>query len=274
MKTNKYKILVLSDLKDTTNNILKSTADLSKRIDAEVSFFHVKKPTDIVERESQLSAFRTISEKHTITKKRIENFVNQTREAHGISINYSYAFGNVKNEIEDYIQKHKPDMIVLGKRKSKAFSLGDNVTDFVLNTYKGIVLITGNESTYEFNEEISLGLLDDHNPFSQISFVNQLLERTNKPLKSFKVINKGSALQNKPSNPKTITYVFERNDNTVHNLSTYLSKSKVNMLLLDANLDSKNKKGGFNQSDIKSVINQLEIPLLISNNKNFIKTTK
>ncbi|WP_250433450.1 universal stress protein [Hanstruepera flava] len=273
MKNQKYKILVLSDLKDTTNNVLKNTANLSKVIDGEINFFHVKKPTDVVERESQLSTFRTISEKHTITKKRIEEFVSHTKGNYGVTINYSYTFGNVKNEIEDYINKHNPDIIVLGKRKSNPFRLGDNVTDFVLNTFKGIILISGNESTIEFNDQLSLGFLDGKNPFLNIDFVNELFERTKKPLKSFKVVSKGDNLleNNTTTEFKTVEYVFERSGNTVQNLTNYLSKSKVDLLLIDGNFKENNNEG-LNQPDIKSVINQLDISLLISNQKNFSKT--
>ncbi len=274
MKTNKHKILVLSDLKDNTNIVLKNTANLSKMVDGEISLFHVKKPTDIVERESQLSAFRTISEKHNITKKQIEHFVNHVKKTHGMTMNYSYTFGNVKNEIEDHIKKHKPDIIVLGKRKSNPFGLGDNVTDLVLNKFNGIVLISGNEDTIEFNDQLSLGLLDGKNPFTNISFTNELFGLTKKPLKSFKVVNKVDNLSenNSKNDFKTVEYVFERSDYTVKNLTNYLSKSKVDLLLIDGNTEN-NTKEGLNLSDVKSVINQLNISLLISNN-NFSKTIK
>lgn len=273
MKTNKYKILVLTDLKDSTKNVLRSTANLCKMIDGDVSLFHVKNPIDIVERESQLSAFRNISEKQTATKKQIEKFVSQIKEEHNLVVQYSYTFGNVKNEIEDYIIKHKPDIIVLGKRKSKLFSFGDNVTDFVLNAFDGIVLISGNDNPVEFNEEISLGLLDSNNPFEDIGFTNKLMKQTKQPLKAFKVVNKGNNLPKTTNNSisKMVEYVFERSDSTVPNLTNYLSKSNINLLLIDGNFRNTNKNTGLNQSDVKNVINQLDMSLLISNNKNFSK---
>ena len=74
MKNNRYKILVLSDLKDSTNSILKSSVSLAKMINGDVAFFHVKKATDVVENDSQLSAIRTINKLHTKTRSQIHFF--------------------------------------------------------------------------------------------------------------------------------------------------------------------------------------------------------
>lgn len=273
MKNIKYKILVLSDLKEATNEILKSTASLASIMDAEISVFHVKKPTDIVERESQLSAFRTINEKHILTKKQIEQFTTYFKETYNISMSHSYTFGNVKNEIKDYLSKSKPDIIVLGKRKSKTVSLvGDNITDFVLKNYKGPVLIAGSENKLEPNQELSLGVLNADNPLKALNFSEKLLKHSKKPLKSYKFINKVNTLtDNESSDIKTVEYVFERNDDTIRNLSGYISKGGINLLLIDRS--SKNKEG-FDKSDLKNVMNQLNVSLLISNENNFSQTNK
>ena len=67
MEKSQYKILVLSDLTKSTTSTLRSSASLAKMIDGNVEFFCVKKPTDIVEKENQLSAIRTINKKYNIT---------------------------------------------------------------------------------------------------------------------------------------------------------------------------------------------------------------
>ncbi len=76
MKNNRYKILVLSDLKNSTNSTLKSSVSLAKMINGDVDFFHVKKATDIVEYESQLSAIRTINKLHTTTSTEIQHLID------------------------------------------------------------------------------------------------------------------------------------------------------------------------------------------------------
>lgn len=268
MKNNNYKILVLSDLKDTTIEAIKNTVNLAKIIGGDIHLFHIKKPTDIVERESQLSALRTINEKYNNTKKQIEHFVNYTHKAHDISINYSYAFGNIKNEIEDYILKNKPDIIVLGKRKSKQVNVaGDNITDYVLKVHKGITMISGNQNVIEPHQDLSLGVLNVSETLSNVDFAEELLKHTKKPLKSFKFISNADRLQEKEpiSNIKTVEYLFECNDNSIQNLNNYISKNNINMLFIDGNYIKTKPKKGLKQSDIKSIMNKLNISLLISN---------
>ena len=96
MKNNRYKILVLSDLKNTTKSTLKSSASLAKMINGEVSFFHVKKATEIVEGDSQLSAIRTINKLHTTTRSEIKNLVESVAKDYDVKINHHHAFGNVE----------------------------------------------------------------------------------------------------------------------------------------------------------------------------------
>ena len=104
------------------------------------------KPTAIIEKESQLSAIRTINQKYNDTSKEIEKFIKPISDTYKITINSSHAFGNLKNEISNYISENKPDIIVLGKRKSKVLSiLGDNITDFILKTFDGIIMIASNK---------------------------------------------------------------------------------------------------------------------------------
>lgn len=267
MKNNKYKILVLSDLNRPDDKVLENTVSLSKMIDGEISFFHVKKPMDIVDRESQLSTFRTINEKRAITKKRIENIVRNVEDSLETKINFGFVFGNVKNEIEDYININKPDLIVLGKRKPKTLSLGDNITDFVLKKYTGMVMIVDNDDSIQFQEELSLGLIDETNKLFNINITDALLEKSKKPLKSFKFVNNASLDDEKKvkNDSDYVEYVFERNDNSIKNLANFLKRSNVDLLLVDGNYSNNAKLGGLKKSDMKSVINQVKIPLLISN---------
>ena len=101
MKSKKYKLLVLSDLNDSTLDILKSSVSLAKIIDGEINFFYVKKPTDIVGKENQLSALRTINKEHTVIDNKIKTVLKTISSDIAFDINYSFTFGNVKNEIEN-----------------------------------------------------------------------------------------------------------------------------------------------------------------------------
>jgi hypothetical protein len=90
MENKKYKILVLSDLKEGTDSTLKNAISLSKIIDADIEFFHVKKPTDIVERESQLSAMRTINKEYLETEKKIKNTIEPISRVYDMKLKSSF----------------------------------------------------------------------------------------------------------------------------------------------------------------------------------------
>ena len=161
MKNNNPKILVLSDMKSTSDKVLKNTLELAKLVNGNVSFFHVKKPTEVVERESQLSAVRTINEKYIATDKEIKSLIDSVSENEKTKITYNYAFGNIKEEIRTKINEIKPDIVVLGKRKPKVLKfIGDNVTDFVLNKYNGPVMIASEHKVLEAKKDLSLGILN------------------------------------------------------------------------------------------------------------------
>ncbi len=269
MKNNRYKILVLSDLKNSTNSTLKSSVSLAKMINGDVDFFHVKKATDIVEYESQLSAIRTINKLHTTTNTKIQHLIDTISKDYDIKISHNHAFGNVKNEISEYIQVNKPDIVVIGKRKSNPFNFtGDNITDFVMKNHDGAIMIASDENTFEPNTTFSLGVLNDIEKSFNIEFADSLLSHSQKPLKSFKIgkQSKASSEKEKSIETKTVEFVFEQTDNAINNLFNYLSKNNINLLCL--NRESKNGKIEMDamKIDINEIINKMNISLLIAGN--------
>jgi len=266
MKT--YKIVVLSDLGKSASRTLKSTVSLAKMINGHIEIFNVKKPTDIVEKENQLSAMRTINSQHATTDKKMRNLIKPISEDYGVDISYSFALGNVKNEIDNFIKEKQPDIIVLGNRKSKPFNfVGDNIAQFVLSTFKGVIMIADENNVLEPSKEISLGTLNSLEPLVNLEFSKDLMAHSKKPLKSFKIVKNSSALEKMatPANNETIEYVFEHSDSSVKNLSNYLSKNKINLLYVDRVKKSTDDKM---ISDIKDVINNLNVTLLLTGEHN------
>ncbi len=257
IKTHKYKILVLSDLSSSSRMVLKSTVSLAKMIDGSIELFHVKKLTDIVEIENQLSAMRTINQEQNVTSNKIRDLIAPISKDYDVNINHTFSFGNVKHEIEEYIKEHQPDIIVLGKRKSKAFNLiGDNITDFVLKKHNGVIMIAADKNPIEPNEAISLGVLNGLERSFNLDFADDLIGHTQKPLKSFKIVknsNTSEEIQN-PSDKKIVEYVFEQGDNVIKNLSNYLSKNNINLFCLDRGKKNANE----------NLINKLNVSLLVT----------
>jgi nucleotide-binding universal stress UspA family protein len=150
--TNKYKILVLADLNKSTSKILKSSVSIAKIVDADINFFYVKKPIEVVEKESQLSAMRTINREYFSIDKKIKSIIGPISEKYNVTINQAFIIGNIKNEIDKHIDKTKPDIIVLGKSKPKIISFfGDKITQFILEKHKGTIVITDNKHCLEPN---------------------------------------------------------------------------------------------------------------------------
>jgi nucleotide-binding universal stress UspA family protein len=264
MKTNKQKILVLSDLKKSTSTTLKSGISLAKMVDGEINFFCVKKPLDIVDKESQLSAMRIINEKHLSTSKEIKKLVDTAALNYNIKVSSSYTFGNIKNEIKDYIDSYKPDIIVLGKRKSSSFSFSkNNITRFILKNYKGQILIADEKKPLEPNKDFSFGILNNPINSSNKEITDILIESSKQPLKAFKIIDTLKTEENKETlaDKKTIEFVFEKGDNAIKNVDNYLAKSNVNLLCLKR---EKNKKNSSSPS-LKEMINKLNCSLILTN---------
>jgi nucleotide-binding universal stress UspA family protein len=258
---NKIKILILSDLKSKTPIVLSNAIALSKIINSDLEFFHVKKPTELVKTESQLSAVREINEYTKIAKKKIKNLLDPISEKYGIKLKYKYSFGNVKNEIEKYIKKSKPDIIVLGKRQSSTLSfIGDNIIDFVLKSHKGGVLIASLNSNLSPGKDLSVGIFNEDESNLKESLIEDLVEFSTLPLRVFKIGVKSDREVNQDQflSKKTIEYVFEDSSDVISNISSYIPKSKVNLLCVN-----RNKKYN-NSRNIKEIIKKLNVSILVT----------
>lgn len=248
MKNNEYKILVLSNLNETTNKILKSSVSLAKIVDTNINFLYVKKPTEVVSNENQLSAMRAINSEYIATDKKMKDLITPIANKYNVAINHSFVIGNVKNEIEKYIEDNQPDIVILGKKKPKTVSfMGDNITQFILKKHKGIIVIADDKNTLDPNEELSLGLLNNVKSINKLT--KDIISSTKKPLTSFKTTKDAEILDEESlfKDKETIQYVFDKADNSLKDISNYLLKSNTNLLFVDRE----------NINSIKSNINDL-----------------
>jgi hypothetical protein len=269
MKKNKYKIVVFSNLKGPLNNTLKSTVGLANIINGDIELFHVKKPSEVVKTESQLSAIRTINRESITIDKKIKSIISSFSKDFGVNISYSFTIGNLKNEIGSYISEQKPDIIVLQRKKTKLLDfLGDNLTQFVLDRHPGAIFIVDEKKVLESNKELSLAFLDDGEGTPNIEFMDSLLLSTEKPLKSFKIVKNPSKLKTSKEfrGKKTIEFVFEQRDDSIKNLSNYLSINNVNLLCVGRTKNNPTKKSDSSSinSNIKAIVGNLQIPLLLT----------
>ena len=264
METKKYKTLVLSDLGDSTGNILKNTAHLAKMIGGDIGFFHVKQPSKVVKQDNQLSAIRSINASYVSTKKEIEQLVGPISESYHQKIDPVVVLGNVKEEINKQIQSFQPDIIVLGQRKQVPFKLlGDSITQHVLSNFDGPVMIASHDKVLEQDQELSLGLFNDTWECLKTALAEELLEHSNQPLKSFRIANGHFRSEEIDLDKKIVEYNFSTSDNALKNISKYLSKIKVDVLFVNR------EKTGQDKTNINDVIGTFNVPLLLTGGPNF-----
>lgn len=268
MKTNKYKILVLSDINKSVNSILKSSIALAKKINADIEFFHVKKPTDIVKQDNQLSAVRAINSDYNATDKEIKKIINSLSKAYDIKIKHTFVIGNVKNEISRAIEDSQPDVIVLGKRLSKAYNfISDNIVKHVLKKHKGGLMIVAQNNVLEPNQEILMGTLNSTPSYPRLEYVKDLMKGVQEPLTSFRIESKSNGLKqdsNFNDETKIIEYVFEPGNDSIKNLSKYLDLSQINLLCLDMGIKSSENRKASMTLDVNKIMDDLNVSLLVT----------
>lgn len=266
MKDHIYKIVFLTDLNSSTATILKSTAGLAKMIGASIDVFSVVKPTDIVAVENQLSCLRAINQAHLKLEGKMKEFTEPISKEFGIDIRYSFTFGNIKNELEDYIIATKPDLIVLGKRKPSTFRfIGDSITQFVLNIFDGVVMIAADENAMEPGKEFSIGVMNDLESFMGTKFADSLLKHSKTPISLFKIVKKANSPNQVGNavNEATIDYVFEENDKAINSISNSLLKNNINLLCFERDSNNISKVAGQRSMNIKAMLNSINVSLLI-----------
>ncbi|MFV9551700.1 hypothetical protein [Algibacter sp. PT7-4] len=267
MKANKYKILVLSDLNKSINTTLKSTFSFAKKLSlsVDIDLFCVVKPVDVVKKDNQLSAMRTVNQEFFKATKKLESLIEPyTKDTH-VNIKYTYIVGHVKNEINSYIDENQPDIVVLEKKKFKPLNLvANNLTDFILKKHKGDVLIVNNKNILEANKEFSLGLLNHTENIFNLSATKDLINQSKETLKSFRIVNSLNSIseqKNKENNKDITEYVFEHNDNTVNSLKNYLTINNINLLCIER---SEKNNNALEKITFKNIINKVDTAVLLT----------
>ena len=251
----KNKILVLSKADSSTLGILRNAVNLAKIITGEVTLCCVKKATDVVENENQLSAIRSINQEYFKIDNQLLSTIAKIANDENIKIAHKLSFGNLKEEIRKQIKENKPDVIVLGKQKSKIFSFfGDNIINFILKEFSGTVLITSEKLEIPANTELCLGLLHENEHQLDNQFKKALVSFAKKPVNHFQVNSNGTLKNEMDKTQGTIEYNLKKGNNTFKNIDKYLKKNKIQLLFIDR------KKG-----EIGNVSKHINCSLLITN---------
>ncbi len=229
MDVSKHKIVVLSDLGDSTTTSMNTAICLAKRTNANIHFFHVKKPTEIINTDNQLSAKRALNSKFIKTNKEINKLVSSYSKKYNIDITSSFTFGNVKNEIDTFIEDTNPNIIVIGKRTNKSVALlGDKISKHILKKKGKTIIIASSENNLNPENEIYLGVYNELAQQQNNDFINKIIDNVHKPLKKFKEVD--SAKEN-----VNLLLVDRENINPKSTKSFNKLLSKIDISLVVAN---------------------------------------
>lgn len=259
-----YTISVLSDLTDSTHATLETAISIAQAVNGRVHLFHVKKPNDLVTSDNQLSATRSLNTNYVKTENKLKQLVGEFSAKHTTPITYSFAFGNIKNEIETYLTQHKPDVIVIGKKTSAPLNfLGNGVTEVVLKTHQGEIIIASDTNKLTPNQFINLGFLNELKPVANPDFFDHIVQKVKGPIKTFQFTdapNPDQTVIESFKNKQVIEYIFEKSNNVINSLTTYIQQNKVNLLCLPR----QKKNNSTEELDINDVLNKIQVSLLIT----------
>ncbi len=245
MRTNAYKIAILSDLGDSTDTTIKTGISLAKKLQGSIDFFHVKKPTEIIRTDNQLSAIRSITAEYTKTNKEINELITSYNEDYDVAINSSFTFGNIKLEIDHFLKENNPDIVVIGKRKNGLLNaFGDKITKFILQNQKGVVIIASKQKELNPEDEISIGRIKNS---KEIALGDDFLTCV-----------EGKSDQSNFSTQDKLENVFGKQDNISDSLSSYVRENNINLLFVD-----KANKDVQTVNSVTKLVNKVNVSLAV-----------
>ena len=263
--TNRNKILVLIGLTENSVNVLKNALKMAEIIGGKLEIFHVCKPTSLVEKDNSLSAFSTIKDHYLIIENKIQTMISSALQDNQIAINHVFAFGHIKNEIKNHLESTKPDIVVMGKRKSRTPDfLGDKIIPFVFKNFKNDIMIVDDNNVLEAKTKLSLGLLNMVTLESNLKYYDTLVSNIKGPIRTFKVADSNNKKTDSgmAKEGNIISYEFEKNDQTLKTVSNYVDINKVNLLLLKRKSKVSPKNDDISFSGLNSLTQSFKVPVL------------
>ena len=210
-----YNYLVLTDFSEASYHALKYTISLAKLIKGDIHVCHIANPTAIVKDDSQIAAIRELD----LETKKIENKIGAIVEmimAEGINAIPYCSIGNIITEFKEYSETIKPDVVILGKKVGNP-KLSGKISGYLMNEYKGSLLIIGEDSIFQNNTNISVACtekaFDQYDPNLIFSLNNQ----TEAPLKFLKLNSNGSDNIKVPSSWRESSYEIDQKIEFAHN---------------------------------------------------------
>ena len=210
-----YNYLVLTDFSEASYNALKYTISLAKLIKGDIHVCHIANPGTIVKEDSQVAAIRELD----LETKKIKNKIGAIVEmimAEGINAIPYCAIGNIITEFKEYSETIKPDVVIIGKKVGRP-KLSGKISSYLMNEYKGSLLIIGEDSIFQNNTNISIACTEM--PFDQYdpNLIFSLNNQTEAPVKFLKFNSNSSDKIKVPSTWRESSYEIDQKIQFAHN---------------------------------------------------------
>jgi len=125
-------------------------------------------------------------------------------------------------------------------------------------------MIASKENGLEPENQLSLGMFNNNKSLFNLNFIDNLLNQTTEPVRSFSIGKKLDKTEEDKiiSDIKVVDYVFEKNDNVFTTVSNYLLKNKVNLLFVDRDKNSRHHSAF--KSEIKDMVNKTNVSVFFN----------
>ncbi|MDC6363334.1 MULTISPECIES: universal stress protein [Flavobacteriaceae] len=227
----KYRISVVLDLSKNSDQVFINAVEMAKTINASIEVLHVKPAIDVVKRESQFSAIDTIYKDDRETRAKMHSLIQHVPVGEELPIAYTLVYGNVKNTVKEHLEQHKPDIVVLGKRRNRLGLWADSLTDFVVSEAKTNVLIMGEDHKFHTFRDLNLGFFGNEMQLKGLEIIKDLKRDNDKPVRLFQIKNQdASEPQQENLWKKTVSYVFTEGSNAMDGLVSYVARTNTQLL--------------------------------------------
>lgn len=256
-KTN-FKILVLTDFSKSSRIALLNAAKFAKLVNGSVSAYHVRSLQALYEEENQVSLARRRRDELVETHAVAEEMLSRIAEDEGVDVHFSMDFGNVKNCVMNKVSTTYPDLLILGKRKSKILNLlGDRLTQFVVENCNTSILISSSHSELHSFSDLSLGFYGETLEKSDLNIIDHLQETT-RPIKYFGIRNQSIEVDtiDEPKK-KDRSFIFsQEGDIAIEALTSYVSRTNTELFCIP-------KKDNSDPQSVMQMVNRIDVPILI-----------
>ena len=232
--------LVFINFSQTSYNALDYTINLVKAVGGSIEIHNIINPSEIKDTENHLVAVRSMNEIRHRARKKMNSLVEMLH-LENIEAKSSYSMGHYETELKRTLAKKRSKIVVIGKRKSGKNSRTLNA---LINHFTGNVIVVNDDTGYQGENKIVIGMDGQNCPQSGISFVSNLSKSTKIPIVIL-IAKNGKKLSHKghsiPMLDKGLEIYMDNieENNALDGLLEYVKDNEIELLCVGRNKNSR-----------------------------------